>query len=209
MLGSTHHAWLRPSEVSWGSCRDIQVPQEAPAEVAQLINDCLQPNPALRPTAAQLYCRIQVRGVQLVCYSRCGLQDDHDRQEAMLEPTKVVSKFTLVSCGAVEPHLLQSTKSDCRCTELQQAAAAINFNCIVLGSPLVWTVPGAIVYSPEDQPSSHGAHAICCCCRPSPAALCRRCSSQRGARWPARCWGRTTGSDGGHPPCKVGGPAWS
>jgi hypothetical protein len=41
-------------------CRDIQVPQEAPAEVAQLINECLQPNPALRPTAAQLYDCIQV-----------------------------------------------------------------------------------------------------------------------------------------------------
>lgn len=40
--------------------RDIQVPQEAPAEVAQLINDCLQPNPARRPTAAAIYERIQV-----------------------------------------------------------------------------------------------------------------------------------------------------
>ena len=105
--------------------------------MAQLINDCLQPNPALRPTAAQLYCRIQVWGVQWVCCSHCGLQDDHDRQEAMLEPTKVVSKSMLVSCGAVEPRPLQSTEIECRCTELQQAAVASNFNCTVLGWLLV------------------------------------------------------------------------
>jgi hypothetical protein len=62
-------------------CRDIQVPQEAPAEVAQLINECLRPNPALRPTAAQLYDRIQV----CKC-SGCvvhDVQDDRVKTHAM------------------------------------------------------------------------------------------------------------------------------
>ena len=65
-LGSTHHAWVWPSSGILRPCRDIQVPQEAPAEVAQLINECLRPNPALRPTAAQLYDRIQVQNGQRI-----------------------------------------------------------------------------------------------------------------------------------------------
>lgn len=37
-----------------GCLRDLHVPLEAPAEVAQLVAACLQEDPARRPTARQL-----------------------------------------------------------------------------------------------------------------------------------------------------------
>ena len=41
-------------------CRDIEVPDEGPAVVSALIDECLQPNPAKRPTAAAICERIEV-----------------------------------------------------------------------------------------------------------------------------------------------------
>ena len=45
-------------------CRDIEVPAEAPEEIAQLIDDCLQPNPSKRPAAQDLVARLQVRALE-------------------------------------------------------------------------------------------------------------------------------------------------
>jgi hypothetical protein len=41
-------------------CRDIEVPDEGPAVVSALIDECLQPNPAKRPSAAAICERIEV-----------------------------------------------------------------------------------------------------------------------------------------------------
>ena len=49
--------------LSLDGCRDIEVPAEAPEEIAQLIDDCLQPNPSKRPTAQDLVARLQVHSL--------------------------------------------------------------------------------------------------------------------------------------------------
>jgi hypothetical protein len=42
-----------------GQLRDVLVPEEAPPEISRLIDECLQPNPAKRPKADDLYNRIK------------------------------------------------------------------------------------------------------------------------------------------------------
>ena len=42
-----------------GGLRDCKVPQECPAEIDQLINQCLAQNPDERPTAKDIYETIQ------------------------------------------------------------------------------------------------------------------------------------------------------
>ena len=51
-----------------GNLRSVRVPEECPADVAHLIEDCLNANnPDHRPTASQIYDRLISRYVSFLC----------------------------------------------------------------------------------------------------------------------------------------------